>query len=309
MTTVQVPSAGTAQRHGLTTEQVQLFDANGYLILRGRIPPDLLSHLQDAAQQWIADGHGLADHDPSAVDYKYASRPTGRVMFRVDYLHDKHEAASLELLGSPEILGIAESLAGPNFVPTYESLVFKNEGDGAAIPWHQDALHPRRHRIFNVDVYLDASRAGEGALRVLPGSQTEAIDICSIRDDHGWEPPGALQVELEPGDVLVHDVMIVHGSEPVRHNPLRRTIYYEFRSVEQILTEGPWDRDWIDARLRLVPLGLAEHARLRPAADQFDWRPSDSLRPAPAADTETELRVAHSVHSPGSHCSAGDVPA
>ncbi len=309
MPTVLAPTESTDQRHGLTVEQVQFFDANGYLILRRRIPADLLSHLQNAARQWIADGHDLSDDDPQAVDYKFAKRPSGQVMFRVDYLHNKNEPASLELLGAPEILGIAESLAGPNFVPTYESLVFKHEGDGAAIPWHQDAVHPRNHRIFNIDIYLDASRSGEGALCVLPGSQKGPIDICSIRDEHGWEPPGAIQVELEPGDVLVHDVMIVHGSEPVQDNPLRRTIYYEFRPAEQILAEGPWDRDWIDARLRLVPLGLAEHARLRPEADQFGWHPSDAVRPEPAADTATELRVVHSVHSPGSHCSAGDVPA
>ena len=62
-------------------------------------------------------------------------------MWRVDYIHDKGEAASLELLGSPAVLGIAESLAGPDFVPTYESLVVKKAGDGAPVPWHQDASY------------------------------------------------------------------------------------------------------------------------------------------------------------------------
>jgi ectoine hydroxylase-related dioxygenase (phytanoyl-CoA dioxygenase family) len=57
-------------------------------------------------------------------------------------------------------------------VPTYESMVFKQEGDGQEIPWRQDPMHPRRHRIFNFAVYLDASRTGAGALRVVPGSQT-----------------------------------------------------------------------------------------------------------------------------------------
>ena len=309
MSTLLANSESTERLYHLSAEQVQFFDENGYLILRDRIPRDLLRHLQDAAERWISDGRELAEDDPNSVDYKFAERPAGRVMFRVDYLHNKNEPASLELLGSPEILGVAQSLAGPSFVPTYESLVFKSEGDGAAIPWHQDAMHPRTHRIFNIDIYLDASRAGEGALRVLPGSHRGPMDICYIRDEHGWNPPGAIQVELEAGDVLVHDVMIVHGSEPVRDKPLRRTIYYEFRPAEQILAEGPWDREWLDARLRLVPLGLASHATRRPTAAQFSWQPADELRPAPAADAQTELRVVHSVHSPGSHCSAGDVPA
>jgi hypothetical protein len=228
-------------------------------------------------------------------------------MFRVDYLHAKGEVASLELLGSPAMLGIAESLAGPDFVPTYESMVFKSAGDGAAINWHQDAVHPRKHRIFNVDVYLDASRSGEGALRVIPGSQRQAADICHIEDEHGWAPPESIEVELEPGDVLIHDVMIVHGSPPVQGNRLRRTIYYEFRSAEQIRTEGPWDREWIDRRLRLLPLGLAAHQHEFAGEPQFAWRIADELRPAPAADAEEELRILHKGGTPGTYCSAGSV--
>ncbi|WP_308221541.1 phytanoyl-CoA dioxygenase family protein [Microbacterium kunmingense] len=177
-----------------------------------------------------------------------------------------------------------------------------------AIDWHQDAVHPRTHRIFNIDVYLDASRAGEGALRVAPGSHLAPVDVCQLQEEYGWNAPGVIQVELNPGDVLVHDVMIVHGSEAVTGNRLRRTIYYEFRAAEQILREGPWDAEWVDRRLRLVPLGLREHARQNPDAEAFDWRISPDLAPRVGDDVDAELRIAHVVHSPGSYCSAGSVP-
>ena len=108
--------------------------------------------------------------------------------------------------------------------------------------------------------------------------------------------------------MLVHDVMVVHGSEAVIGNRLRRTIYYEFRAAEQILAEGPWDAEWIDKRLRLLPVALEEHARTNPGAEQFEWHIDDALRPVPAGDGATELRIAHTVHSPGSYCSAGSVP-
>lgn len=292
----------------LTDEEIARFDEDGYLILRNRVPAELLARLQDAADHWIADGATLAPDDERRADYSYADRPTGRVMFRVDYLHNKNQAASLELLGSPAVVGIAESLAGPEFVPTYESLVFKKAGDGAPINWHQDAVHPRTRRIFNIDVYLDSSRAGEGALRVAPGSHKAPVDVCQLEEEYGWDAPGVIQAELEPGDVLVHDVMIVHGSEAVVGNRLRRTIYYEFRAAEQILDEGPWDADWIDRRLRLVPVALREHRRANPGEDGFEWHISDALRPARNGDDDTELRIAHTVHSPGSYCSAGSVP-
>lgn len=302
------PRTAAPESLALTADQIEQFDRDGYLILRNRIPADLVARLRAASDRWIADGQETASDAGSDPDYNFASRPDGPLLFRVNYLHAKQERASLELLGSPEVLEIARSLAGSNFVPTYESLVFKAEGDGAAIEWHQDAVHPRTHRIFNVDVYLDASRRGAGALRVAPGSQRGPVEICQLRDEYGWDAPGVVQVEMEPGDVLVHDVMVVHGSEPTHDNPLRRTIYFEFRAAEQIEAEGPWDAEWIERRLRLVPLALREWQRTHPGETGFHWDVATRYAPAVSDEVDEELKVIHGVHNAGSYCSAGSVP-
>ena len=290
----------------LSEEQVRFFDEHGYLILRNWIPAPLLARLQAAGEAWIASGLASDDADPDHGDYIFAKRAGGRVMFRVNYLHSKGQEASLELLGSPQVLAVAESLCGPNFVSTYESMVFKQAGDGEAIPWHQDAVHPRTHRIFNYDLYLDPSHAGSGALRVLPGTQSQRQDVCEVAALHGWDAPGMVQVEMEPGDVLLHDTMVVHGSEQVAGKALRRTIYYEFRAAEEILEDGPWDREWIDRRMRLLPLGLTRHLTAFPERDQFEWQVSERFHPVDRGNEEQELKVAHLVHSSGSYCSAGD---
>ncbi len=290
----------------LSPEQVQSFDESGYLILRQWIPPKLLDRLRTAGDAWIEHGLRATPDDPLFNDFGWKKGPNGRVFYSVGYVHNMGEPASLELLGSPQVLAVAESMCGPNFVPTYESMVFKMTGEGAPIHWHQDAVHPRRYRIFNFDVYLDASRAGAGALRVVPRSQLKKVDVCDFDDNHSWNPPGVIEVEMEPGDVLLHDVMVVHGSEPVVGKALRRTLYYEFRAAEEILEDGPWDRNWIDRRQRLIPLGLRRHGEAFPEADQYDWRISDEFRPHPGADEAEELRVAHIKNMPGSYCSAGD---
>lgn len=293
-------------QYHLTDEQIQFYDEQGYLILRNWIPQPLLQRLQAAGQAWINQGLNTQSHDPMYEDYAFAQRDNGRVMFRVNYLHNKGEAASLELLGSPYVLGVAESLCGPNFVPTYESMVFKQAGDGEAIPWHQDAVQPRNHRIFNFDLYLDASRIGAGALRVIPKTQQRKHDVCALAEQYGWDHPDAIDVEMEPGDVLLHDIMVVHGSARVAGNALRRTLYYEFRPAEEILEDGPWDRDWIDRRLRLIPLGLRAYARAFADQAQFQWSVSEEFRPQSTVSEEQELKIAHVVHMSGSFCSAGD---
>lgn len=299
-------SAAGRTPHHLTDAQIRFFDENGYLVLRNWIPAAMLDRLQAAGRAWIAEGERRPP-EQAGDDYNFAPRPGGPALFRVNYLHNKGQAASLELLGSPQVLAVAESLCGPSFVPTYESMVFKREGDGEKIPWHQDAVAPGgRYRIFNFDLYLDPSLPGAGALRVIPGTHRRRQDICALTEAHGWDHPDAVEVEMHPGDVLLHHVMVVHGSPQVTGRELRRTIYYEFRPAEEIIADGPWDRAWIERRLRLVPLGLAAHARAYPGDDRFDWRPSDELRPAPLGSAEAELKVAHEVHMSGAYCSAGD---
>jgi ectoine hydroxylase-related dioxygenase (phytanoyl-CoA dioxygenase family) len=292
--------------YGLTADQIEFFDSNGYLILRGLVQGRLLARLQSAGKRWIENGADAASDPMMKRDYVYAKRSWGEVLFRIDYLHDKEDSASLELLGSPKVLAIASSLCGRNFVPTYESMVFKQEGDGEAIRWHQDAVHPRRHRIFNFDLYLDRSAANGGALVVIPGSHTTVLDACELERLHGWTPPGAVVVEMEPGDVLLHDVMIVHGSPRAVGNALRRTIYYEFRAAEQISTEGPWDHDWIDRRMRLIPAGLEAFRKAFPEEPGYDWQPDPQFRPR--KESALSLKVLHKTHTPGSYCSAGSVP-
>ncbi|GCE05939.1 phytanoyl-CoA dioxygenase family protein [Dictyobacter aurantiacus] len=307
MTTANKHTTGTTPRNGgyhLSEEQIRFFDEHGYLILRQWIPQDLLKRLQEAGEHWIEKGNSIDASDPLYEDYAFAEREHGRVMFRVNYVHNKGEAASLELLGSPAVLGVAESLCGPDFVPTYESMVFKEKDDGAAIPWHQDAVHPRKHRIFNFDLYLDASRVDAGALHVIPKTQSQRQDLCALTEQWGWNPPEAIVVEMEPGDVLLHDVMVVHGSEEVEGKALRRTIYYEFRAAEEILEDGPWDREWIDRRLRLIPPALRHFAARYPNVDQFQWHISPALRPEVDENEAVALKVAHLNHTAGSYCSS-----
>jgi ectoine hydroxylase-related dioxygenase (phytanoyl-CoA dioxygenase family) len=302
----------------LSEDQIRFFDEHGYLVLKRWITGDLLERLQTAGERWIEQGEALRhkqflgeslgpDEIDLLSDLAFAKRPNAEVFFRVNYLHNKGQSASLELLGSPQVLAVAESLCGSNFVPTYESMVFKKAGDGEKIPWHQDAVHTRKHRVFNFDLYLDDSKMGAGALRVVPKSQRVIQDACAVASEHAWEIPGVIHVPLEPGDVLLHDVMVLHGSERSLRAPLRRTVYYEFRAAEMILEEGPWDADWLQKRMALLPLGLARHAARFPDEEPFDWRASGEFRP-PLLEDDLALKVAHEWHSPGAYCSAGSVP-
>lgn len=304
---VRLPAArnATSSSPRLDEDQVRFFDAHGYLVLRNWIPAPLLDRLREASEVWTDRAARLAPGGPDAGDFQFG-RPGGRrSLFKVQHLHNKGHLASLELLGSPAVLGVAESLCGPDFVPTYDAVVMKQQDGGANVPWHQDAVHPRTDRIVNFGVYLDPSREGEGALRVLPGTQVAAQDICARASDYGWDAPGAVTVEVGPGDVLLHDVMVVHGSPQVLHNRLRRTVYIEFRAAHQILAEGPWDLATIRSQLTLVRRGLEQHRRQFPDLEQFGWGVSEEFRP-PEDDQAGEREWTRTIVTPGTYCSAGN---
>ncbi len=109
-------------------------------------------------------------------------------------------------------------------------------------------------------LHLDESRVGDRALKVILGNQGVAADVCEHRDRHGWEAPGAVDVEMQPGDVLLHDGMVVYGSERAQGRKLRRTICYEFRAAEETVAESLWDWDWLERRMRVLPLRRHQEA-------------------------------------------------
>jgi hypothetical protein len=102
--------------------------------------------------------------------------------------------------------------------------------------------------------------------------------------------------------------MVAHGSPEIEGKSRRRTLYYEFRAAEQILHEGPWDAEWVDRRLRLVPIALQAYKDQYPNRSQFEWNIDDAYRPDFSDNREQELKIAHLVHSSPAFCSAGSVP-
>lgn len=60
----------------------------------------------------------------------------------------------------------------------------------------------------------------------------------------GFKTSGAIPVEVSPGDVILHNILVLHGS-PSSDSPLRRTVYFEYRSIDQELRKGPHVPEYI----------------------------------------------------------------
>ena len=57
------------------------------------------------------------------------------------------------------------------------------------------------------------------------------------------------ELPAEPGDVLVHNVHMIHESKPNGGEGPRRVIYFEFRTLDQAQFDSPWPQASIEGRL------------------------------------------------------------
>src|SRR2546423_15234887 len=121
----------------ITDEQAASFNENGYLLVRGVVEGEELRRLRAAMGELMEFGAADVRLDP---DYAYGDghRTGEKILRRIEYVIDKRDECKA-LLGHPFILRSVEKLMGPDFIPTWDSMVLKLPGQGIMVPWHRDA--------------------------------------------------------------------------------------------------------------------------------------------------------------------------
>ena len=168
------------------------------------------------------------------------------ILRRIDYVIDKSEACKV-LLAHPYILRSVEKLMGADFIPTWDAMVLKFPGEGIVVPWHRDARTDcvGGTPIFNVDFYLDDADE-DTCVWGIPGSQEWSDEKAKAYfGSTDFEYEEAVPIPVYAGDVIFHDIKLLHGSPPNRSSRLRRVVYYEFRTASVENEKGPHRPDYI----------------------------------------------------------------
>ena len=160
-----------------------------------------------------------------------------------------HYQWAYDLITHPRILDAVESILGENLVAWSAGLFPKHPGQGTYIGWHQDGTYwnLESQQVVTAWLALSESNQSNGCMRVIPGTQEWSIqphrDTFSAKNvlSRGQEVQAnfskheALDVVLAPGQMSLHHVNLVHGSEP-NTSQLQRTGYairYVTPSVKQ----------------------------------------------------------------------------
>jgi len=202
----------------------------------------------------------------------------------------QYSEACLRLYAHPHLLKLVEAVNGKDFTPFHEGLFIKDAGLGPAVSWHQDGdTHwdspdfDEGSHGFNLMGQIYGSTAVNGVW-IVPGThKTGRVDIVKLIKETGSERlPEAIPIICNPGDVVISNRQVLHGSFANTGFETRVTANFGFHrrsSVLDVMGAGihaeaaVFDASFIKERSRLI--GLAINARKQHFPDEvpYDYAP------------------------------------
>ena len=237
----------TRALEALSPEQVAAYRRDGYLVLAGRIAPEVIAACHAEIGRIRESARGLTAHTEQ-LDLEDSHTPDDPRVRRIKLPHTL-SAVIDDLMRSDAILAPVRDLLGPNLRLQNSKLNMKSARYGAPVDWHQDwAFYPYTNDdILAVGVFLDDVGPENGPLMVFPGSQRGPV-----HDHHsggyfagtmslaaaGLDVKDAVRAMAPAGSISIHHVRIVHGSDLNRSEKDRAVLFYEIAAADAFPITG-----------------------------------------------------------------------
>jgi len=211
----------------LTKEQIENYKKDGFVI------PDFKLEEKDLLE--IEKLHNsLVDKFPKFRNYCPAV-----------LLHDER---FLKYCFNKEILNIVEQLIGKNFALWNSSFFAKPAFNGHATPWHQDGQYWPIRPLATCSVWLaiDNVTSTNGCLKFIKGSHKEKVLKKHKYNDSKkltlnqeilkseYTEKNSVDLILKRGQISLHDVYMVHGSEENKSSKSRRAMTMRFMPTTSV---------------------------------------------------------------------------
>lgn len=141
-----------------------------------------------------------------------------------------------DLFTSDAVLDAVEDLIGPNILQYQCGVWIKEPESGSYVSWHQDSTYYGMDPLELVSgwVALSPATAETGCMQVLPGSHKAGqlpVDYSEVSEDnllasgqltrYPVDESTITLMELQPGEMSLHHVALVHSSRPNHGNDRR----------------------------------------------------------------------------------------
>lgn len=151
-----------------------------------------------------------------------------------------------DIARNPRILDAVEKIIGPNILAWNTNWFSKMPGDKAYVGWHQDGTYWQLSpvKVVTAWVALMPSTMNNGGLMIVPGTHKHPM----MAQKETYEPNNALSrgqemavavdesqavcLSLQPGEMSLHHIWIVHGSKANTSTTPRIGIAIRYVSTE-----------------------------------------------------------------------------
>ena len=201
----------------VSTSELDQYDRDGFVLLRGRLSDKLVSSL-------------LLQALPLA---KLSNRSVKGL--------ERHHDVFGQFYRSEIVRQLVAAFNGPSEM-CQSYVFFKMPGELRPKPWHQDSIYwdTSAETMINLVVSLTHATKASGAVHFIPGSHKLGRLFHQVQDDGFGFPNLVCDVsafrepvvpELAPGDVIVSHSLVVHGSFANTSPEMRINIGFHHHAV------------------------------------------------------------------------------
>ncbi len=164
-----------------------------------------------------------------------------------------------DLVRHPKVLDAVEDVLGPDFLCWGQSLFVKEPHDPGFVTMHQDGTYWGLSRPDVVTAWIALSPATEqsGCMKVVPGTHLmELQEHTDTLDENNLLTRGqeiavdvdeseAVFMPLQPGELSLHHVRLVHGSAPNQSDDRRIGVAIRYIAPHVSQKEAVKDSAWL----------------------------------------------------------------
>jgi ectoine hydroxylase-related dioxygenase (phytanoyl-CoA dioxygenase family) len=224
--------------------ELERYRQEGFLVIHQAYPPAEVQAALDAITDLVAGKHGGF----GGIQFTERVKETLSTLSldeKLDAVRKLYSFTEVEprlkaFAENPSLLDLVAKLIGAA-PELYQSMALLKPPQGREKPWHQDHSHfdlPLSTRVVGIWIALDRATPENGCMRVLPGwhrrgpmAHEQRRDF-QIPDQRMMELSGeSLAVPMIPGDCLLFDSFLPHGTPVNRTSDRRWAIQFHFLPI------------------------------------------------------------------------------
>lgn len=196
------------------------------------LPPEQIARYQ--REGYLSPLPGLSASDAASVRERIEAFGQRHGVSEAHVLRNKAHLkmpSLIPVVRDPRIVSVAAAILGPDVLCWGSSVFIKEPGASELVAWHQDSYYwdMQPDDVCTIWLALIDSTVENGAMRVIPGSHREpALPHAASPEGSGnmlftyeeiatpVDETRAVACLLRAGEMSVHHMATVHGSEPNR---------------------------------------------------------------------------------------------